>query len=87
MYKCFKPSQSNLNTTTVLCWSNLNKLIQNRNIINYIRAQRLTWFGHIYTMPDDRLVNKLFKWKPMASRSQGRPKNRWEGDVLNDIKQ
>jgi hypothetical protein len=32
------------------------------------------------------LVNKLFKWKPLASRSQGRPKNRWEDDVLNDIK-
>jgi hypothetical protein len=37
-------------------------------------------------MSDDRLVNKLFKWKPIASRPQGRPKNRWE-DVLNDIKQ
>jgi hypothetical protein len=53
----------------------LNKSIQNRNIINYIRAQGLSWFGHIlHRMPDDRLVNKLFKWKPVASRSQGRPK-------------
>jgi hypothetical protein len=38
-------------------------------------------------MPDDRLVNKLFKWKPIALRSQGRAKKRWEDDVLNDIKQ
>jgi hypothetical protein len=38
-------------------------------------------------MTNDRLVYKLFKWKPIASRSQGRPKNRWEDDVLNDIKQ
>jgi hypothetical protein len=29
-------------------------------------------------MPDDRLVNELFIWKPIASRSQGRPNNRWE---------
>jgi hypothetical protein len=36
-------------------------------------------------MPDDREVNKLFKWKPIASRSQERHKNRWEDDVLNDI--
>jgi hypothetical protein len=38
-------------------------------------------------MLDDRRVNKLFIWKPIASRSQGRPKNRWDDDVLNDIKQ
>jgi hypothetical protein len=38
-------------------------------------------------MSDDRLVNKLFKWKPIASRSQGRRKSRWEDDVLNNIKQ
>jgi hypothetical protein len=38
-------------------------------------------------MPNDRLVNKLFKWKPIASESQGRPRNRWEDDALNDIKQ
>jgi hypothetical protein len=38
-------------------------------------------------MPDDRLVNKSFKRKPIASRSQTRPKNRWEDYVLNDRKQ
>jgi hypothetical protein len=38
-------------------------------------------------MLEDRLVNKLFIWKTIASRSQGRPKNIWEDDVLNDIKQ
>jgi hypothetical protein len=65
----------------------LNKLIQNRNIINYVRAQRPSWFGHIRRMLNDRLVHKLFKWKQIASRSQGRPKNRWEDDVLTDIKQ
>jgi hypothetical protein len=25
--------------------------------------------------------------EPIAPRSQGRPKNRWEDDVLNNIKQ
>jgi hypothetical protein len=38
-------------------------------------------------MPNDILVNKLFKWKPITSRSQGRPKSRWKYDVLNDIEQ
>ncbi|PSN37061.1 hypothetical protein C0J52_26662 [Blattella germanica] len=25
-------------------------------------------------------------YKPIASRTSGRPKNRWEDDILNDIK-
>jgi len=29
---------------------------------------------------------KAYKWKPMSIRTQGRPKNRWEDDIRNDIK-
>jgi len=25
----------------------LDKLIQHRNIITYVKAQRLSWFGHV----------------------------------------
>ena len=32
-------------------------------------------------MPKEREVTRIFKWKPLASRSKGRPKNRWEDDV------
>ena len=37
-------------------------------------------------MPDEIMVKKLYEWKPMAIRSLGRPKNRWENDVKNDLK-
>jgi len=30
----------------------LDKLIKHKNIINYIEAQRLSWFGHVQRMPD-----------------------------------
>ena len=70
------------------CWLTytLNKLIENKNIINYIKAQRLAWFGHVYRMPDDRMVKKVYEWKSMSTRSLGWPKNRWEDDVKNDLK-
>jgi hypothetical protein len=32
----------------------LNKLINHGNIVNYIKAQRLSWFGRIYRMPNTR---------------------------------
>jgi hypothetical protein len=30
----------------------LDKLIKHGNIVNYIKAQRLSWFRYIYRMPD-----------------------------------
>jgi hypothetical protein len=37
-------------------------------------------------MPEERMVKRLCKWKPMLTRPLGRPKNRWEDDIINDIK-
>jgi len=31
-------------------------------------------------------VQKIKRWKPMSKRPIGRPKTRWEDDVLEDIK-
>jgi hypothetical protein len=54
-------------------------------IINYIKAQRLSWFGHVQRMPNTRTVKKIFKWKPLTKRSQGKPKYRWEDNIKQDI--
>ena len=61
------------------------QLIKNKSIINYIKSQRLGWFEHVCRMPDERMVKMMCEWKPMATRSLGRPKNRWENDVKNDL--
>jgi len=54
-------------------------LIRHKNIINHIKAQRLSWFGRLHRMPEERMIKKkLYKWKPMSLRPQGRPKNRWK---------
>jgi hypothetical protein len=52
----------------------LDKLIKHKNIINYNKAQRLSWLVHVQRMPDTGTVKKIFKWKPLTKRSQGRPK-------------
>ena len=64
----------------------LDKVIKHRNIINYVKAQRLSWFGHINRMPETSIVKKIHKWKPFTGRPVGRPKSRWEDDVRNDLK-
>jgi hypothetical protein len=62
----------------------LDKPIKYKNIINYIKAQRLSWFGHVQRVPGTRTV-KIFHWKPLTERSQGRPKYRWEDNIKQGI--
>jgi hypothetical protein len=50
----------------------LDKLIKHKNVINYIKAQRLSWFGHVQRIPDTGTVKKIFNWKPLTKRSHGR---------------
>jgi hypothetical protein len=63
----------------------LDKLIKHKNIINYIKAQRLSWFDHVQRMSDTRTVKKIFNWKPLTKRSQRRPKYIWEDNIKQDI--
>ena len=63
----------------------LNKLIKHKNIVNYTKAQRLSWFGRVQRMSDTRTVKKIFNWKLLTKRSQERPKYRWEDNIKQDI--
>jgi hypothetical protein len=55
------------------------------NIVGYIKAKRLTWFGHIHRMEGDRMVKKLTTWKPFGKRPAGSTKNRWIDGILKDM--
>jgi hypothetical protein len=63
----------------------LAHLIKHNNIINQIRAQRLSWFGHVQRMSDDRMVKRMYKWKTITTKLQGRPKSRWDDNVKQHI--
>ena len=63
----------------------LDKIIKHNNIINFTRAQRLGWYGHIERMQETRMVKAIHSWKPISKRPTGRPKIRWEDDVKKDM--
>jgi hypothetical protein len=84
--RIFGPTKEKNRTWRIKTNEDLNKLTRNKNVINYIKAQRLGWLGHVHRMPDDRMVKKIYEWKPMSTRTLGRPKTRWENDVRNYIK-
>jgi hypothetical protein len=71
--KIFGPTKERDGTWRIKTNNELDKLIRHKNIINYIKAE-------------ERMVKKVYKWKPMLRRPLGRPKNRWEDEIRNDIK-
>ena len=84
--KVFGPTKKKDGSWKIKTNIELDKLIQHRNIINYVKAQRLSWYGHIYRKPETSIVKKIHKWQPYITRPVGRPKHRWDDDVRNDLR-
>jgi hypothetical protein len=84
--KIFGPTKEDNGIWRIKTNKKLDELIKHRNIINYVKAQILSWFGHTNRMPEISIVKKIYKWKQFTSRPVGRPKSRWKDDVRNDLK-
>jgi len=82
--KIFGPTKEREGTWRIKINEELDELMRHKNIINHIKVQRLSCFGHLQRMPEERMVKEVYKWKPMLTRPLGRPKNRWEDDIRND---
>ena len=82
--KIYGPTKEKDGTWRIKSNEELNRPTGNKNIMNYIKAQRLAWFGHVHRMPGNSMVQKVYEWSPALTRSLGRPKNRWEDDVKSD---
>jgi len=65
----------------------IEKLIDGADIVRFIKAQRTKWLGHIQRMDQARPTRKLLNWKPMGTIPVGRPRQRWQEDVTEDLKE
>ena len=64
----------------------IDKLIEGADIVTFIKAQRIKCLGHIQRMDQARPTRKLIDWKPMGTRPVGKPRQRWQEDVMEDLK-
>jgi len=64
----------------------IDKLIEGADIVRFIKAQRIKWQGHMERMDQARSTRKLLDWRPMGTRPVGRPRQRWQEDVMEDLK-
>ena len=54
----------------------LNKLIENADIVRFIKRRRIAWLGHVMRMDDKRTPKRISEWKPIGMRITGRPRKR-----------
>jgi hypothetical protein len=83
--KLYRPTLDNVGT-----WIKTNKeleiLIKKKNIVRFIKSQRLQWAAHVIRMDTTRIVKKVTEWEPCLSRPVGRPRMRWLDKVEEDLK-
>jgi hypothetical protein len=64
----------------------IDNLIEGADIVRFIKAQRIKWLGHTQRMDKARPTRELLDWKPMGTRLVGKPRKRWQEDVIEDLK-
>jgi hypothetical protein len=55
------------------------------NIVKLIKGQRISWFGHMERMEEDRMPKKIFTQEMEGTRRRGRPREGWKEEVERDL--
>jgi len=63
----------------------LNELIENADIVRFIKRRRIAWLGYMMWMDEKGTPKRVLEWKPIGRRIRGRPRKRWIEDVEKDI--
>jgi len=63
----------------------LNELIENADIVRFIKSRRIAWLGHVMRMDDKRTPKTILQCKPTGTRTRGRPGKRWIVDIEEDM--
>jgi hypothetical protein len=63
----------------------LEVLSKGKNIVKWIRGQRMSWLGHVEKMEEDMMPKKIFSQELEGTRRRGRPREGWGEEVERDL--
>ena len=63
----------------------LNELIENVDIVRFIKSRRIAWLGHVMRMYDKRTPKRILEWKLISTRIRGRLRKRRIVDIEEDM--
>jgi hypothetical protein len=57
------------------------------SIIRVIKARRMRWAGHVARMGEVRVAYNILVGRPEGRRPLGRPRRRWEDNIIMDLRE
>jgi len=63
----------------------LNELTGNPVRVRFIKSRGIAWLGHVMGMDDKRTPKRILQWKPIGTRTRGRPRKRWIAGIEEDL--
>jgi hypothetical protein len=64
----------------------LNRSMNGKDIVKFIKAQRLRWLGHVKRMEVGEMPRRMMEGRLFTGRRKGRHRLRWKDDVVADWK-
>jgi hypothetical protein len=65
----------------------LHSLYSSPNIVRVIKSRRMRWAGHVARMGEGRGVYRVLVGRPEGKRPLGRPRRRWEDNIMMDLRE
>jgi hypothetical protein len=65
----------------------LHGLYSSPSIVRVIKARRMRWTGHVGHMREMNGAYKILVGKPEGRRPLGRPRSRWEDNIMMDLRE
>jgi len=65
----------------------LSDLYSLPNIVRMVQARRMRWAGHVARMGEGRGVHRVLVGRPEGKRPLGRPRRRWEDNIMMDLQE
>lgn len=84
--KIYGPVRETDGTYRVRFNHELERLIEGKNIVKFIKSRRLEWLGHVLRINNRRGPKVLLDAAFQDNRERGRPRRRWLDDVQKDLK-
>jgi hypothetical protein len=63
----------------------LNEPIGNSDIVRFIKSRIIAWLCHVMRMDDKRTPKRILQWKPIVTRTKGRPQKRGIAGIEEDL--
>jgi hypothetical protein len=83
--KIFGPVQNEDGSWRIRMNHELNELIENADIVRFIKIRRIAWLGHVMRMDEKRTPKRVLEWKLISRRIREKPRKRWIEDVEEDM--